>query len=323
MKQEIKDKVFKLVQEYLKNCSTIIWGSGATIPFGMPSMEDLKKDLELKGNDNLEITLSKIDNQEKLDTYCKKIFKIINEVDCKLKKKILAEKGSIFEDLEKVIEYFHSTNSNKLDIITTNYDCVLEYFCAYYSYPFTDGFTGRELSEFNEHNFRDKKNNCKSKKYNFKDKKHINLLKVHGSLRWFDNRYSYYNSSMQAIYPTPDKYSKAHEDPFRTLIQKSDNIIKNSKSFLVIGFGFNDAHLTPKLEQKVQEGSNLVIITKKATEKTLSIIKKANNVVLIEEDKGNQSKFTYTEDKGQKSASLEEVFWNIKGLNLILGQNKL
>ena len=45
--QQQKDKVCKVVQKFLKDPPVIIWGSGATIPYGLPSMDDLKKSLQI------------------------------------------------------------------------------------------------------------------------------------------------------------------------------------------------------------------------------------------------------------------------------------
>ena len=36
------DALFKHIQDYLVNPPLVIWGSGATIGFGLPSMSDLK-----------------------------------------------------------------------------------------------------------------------------------------------------------------------------------------------------------------------------------------------------------------------------------------
>ena len=36
-----KDKIFRLIQKFLKNHPVIIWGSGATIPYGLPGMSEL------------------------------------------------------------------------------------------------------------------------------------------------------------------------------------------------------------------------------------------------------------------------------------------
>lgn len=60
-----KDELFTLIQEYLKNTPVVIWGSGATVAFGMPSMTELnnmlksKLDYFNKDNRNLEEELGK------------------------------------------------------------------------------------------------------------------------------------------------------------------------------------------------------------------------------------------------------------------------
>ena len=37
---EIREKIYQIVQNFLKNPPLIVWGSGATISFGLPSMND-------------------------------------------------------------------------------------------------------------------------------------------------------------------------------------------------------------------------------------------------------------------------------------------
>ena len=40
-----KDDIFAYIQNYLKEPPLIIWGSGATIGFGLPGMSDLKDEI--------------------------------------------------------------------------------------------------------------------------------------------------------------------------------------------------------------------------------------------------------------------------------------
>ena len=60
-----KSSAFCTIQEMLEKPPVIIWGSGATIPFGLPSMQDLNKMLSEKvkdfdgSNNNLEEELGK------------------------------------------------------------------------------------------------------------------------------------------------------------------------------------------------------------------------------------------------------------------------
>ena len=43
MDTDKKDAIFLIIQKMLEKPPVIIWGSGATIPFGLPSMQDLNK----------------------------------------------------------------------------------------------------------------------------------------------------------------------------------------------------------------------------------------------------------------------------------------
>ena len=69
---DTKEEVLKLIQNFLKKPPVIIWISGATIPYGLPSMENLKKCLtsetgKLDTEANLELLPSrvKIDEPQK------------------------------------------------------------------------------------------------------------------------------------------------------------------------------------------------------------------------------------------------------------------
>ena len=239
MNDEIKNKLFEMTQNYLNPCPLIVWGSGATIPFGMPSMGELKQEIEITKEGNLEKILSNIKNKKTKSNYERKIFQIINERDSNLREKFIKNHQEI-KSLFNFINYFYNSHPQRVDIITTNYDCVLEYMFSYYGIPYSDGFSGREFSEFNEKMF--------------KDKNQVNLYKVHGSLRWHKARYSHHNSMMDGIFPTREKYEKAHLDPYRTIITKSDEAIKRAKCFLFIGFGFNDQHITSEIEKLLDKG---------------------------------------------------------------------
>ncbi len=309
-----KGEVFKIVQKCLKDPPLIIWGSGATIPYGLPSMENLKQCLKSEignpeENTNLEIELGKIESQNKID----KIKKIIRSevlqknLEC-LKKSI--QTPNYFEAIEKMIRKFYTAHPQKLDIVTTNYDCILEYALSKTDYNFTDGFTGRPLSKF--------------KSEVFGTKEIINLIKVHGSLNWFsDNNdnifylpgeYKFDNLKYTMIPPARErKYQEALlKEPYRTLIRKTDNIIEHANSFLVVGFGFNDEHLTPKIDGKIKTGTPIVIITKQATDSCKNKLSNAEKYCLFESNE-NGTKITLKENKDntEKSIELKGNYWEL------------
>ena len=263
--QQKKDKAFKIIQKFLEDPPVIIWGSGATIPYGLPSMNDLKQALQsqdivsLEKSDNLETELGKIQDIEKINKI--KTF-IRSEV---FKKDIECLKQSIkdinhFSAVNKLIEVFYEAHPQKMDIITSNYDRVLEYAISRLGYNYTDGFTGKQLSKFD--------------KDNFKTKNIINLMKVPGSLNWFsfNNGYPFFltgeyedkinDLKSLMILPSNLKYQDTLQEPYRTIITKSDVITEQAKSFLVVGFGFNDEHITPKLDDQIKKGIPIVVYHK-------------------------------------------------------------
>ena len=99
----------------------------------------------------------------------------------------------------------------------------------------------------------------------------------------------------------------------------ADNVIENAKSLFIIGFGFNDEHLTPKIDSKIRAGTPFVVITKKAT---LSLRKKikieAQKYCLLEEGNGGGIKtnieFKASAKEGDKIITLDENFWSLKGV---------
>lgn len=302
-----KNGIFKMVQEHLKSCPLIIWGSGATIPFGMPSMSDLKSELKITEKGNLEEILSRINDENKQSKYEQDIFNIINQKDTNFRNSLWANSQQT-NHVKQLIHHFYDTHPQVINIITTNYDCVLEYLFSYHKFPYSDGFSGKEFAQFEESNF--------------KTKEHINLYKVHGSLRWSRERYSYYNDNMDGIFPSNQKYQKVSQEPYRTIITEADQAITNAKCFLCIGFGFNDDHITPKIETAIVNSKPIVVIAKKPTESAIAKLKKASNYILVEESEQDKTKFTYKKhDQKEKEEILEGNYWELEKFNQVLGVN--
>ncbi|MBC6416067.1 MAG: SIR2 family protein [Bdellovibrionales bacterium] len=311
-----EDNFLKDIQKFLKKTPVvIIWGSGATIPYGLPSMSDLKQCLkselgELKEETNLETELGKIHEQSKIDKLKELIRKEILKKDLKCLNKSI-EDDNYLKEIEIMIKIFYKAHPQKIDIITTNYDQVLEYALSKLNYNFTDGFKGRALTKFNPKLFG--------------KKEIINLIKVHGSLNWFfdknkevfclppENKIN--NLKCAMVLPAEkNKYHETFQEPYRTLINQSDRVIEKAKSFLVIGFGFNDEHLTPKIDNKIKKDTPIVIITKKATDSCKEKLKNANKYCLLEENKENRTKVTIKTKKNteEKVFHLQKQYWQIK-----------
>ena len=311
-KEEIKENIFKIVQGFLKNPPLIVWGSGATISFGLPSMEDLNNALKERidgfdaSNDNLEVELGKEQYQNQMSEIKQVIWNKINEADISVLEKITKDKSTSFNGIKLLIEKFVEAHPQVLNIVTTNYDRVLEYIMSFQSVSFTDGFDGKALSIFNENLFQ--------------RKNIVNLIKVHGSLHWFlvngEIRYLHSNSDNyhpQIIAPGKSKYQEAYSSPYRELIQKADNVIKESSSFLVIGFGFNDEHLTPRIRTQLKKGIPLVLMTKKISDSTFEELKDAEKYLLFEELDNGKTKVIYkvSDSESRQEEELDGDFWQL------------
>ncbi len=197
-----------------------------------------------------------------------------------------------------MIEKFIEAHPKVVNVVTTNYDRVLEHIISYHNFPYTDGFNGKVLSIFDE--------------TEFKDKEIINLIKVHGSLNWFDvdGEIRFLSSiskdeAPKIIAPGKNKYQEAYSSPYRELIQKADDLIKIASSFLVVGFGFNDEHLTPKIKAKVKKGTPIVLITKKVSDSSYKELKNAEKYIFLEESENGKTKVTYKENSTTDKIEIE------------------
>ena len=310
------DSTFKVIQSFLKNPPVIIWGSGATIDFGLPSMEQLMTKIksispEIEERGNLEGELSKITGHEKLDKISEVVKNEVSKQDIACLKRAV-QNQTYLAPVKKMIRKFYDPHPKKINIITTNYDRILEYAIAQMDINYCDGFSGNIMSRFNQ-NF-------------FAKSEMINLVKVHGSLNWsrFNDRifflpveYDLADVDDTIVLPTQDKYKRTHQDPYRSLLIKSDEYIESAQSFFVVGFGFNDNHITPKIDAKIRDGVPITVITKVSTESCRKKLDQSTCFCILEEDSAN-TKVTYRCSGQSNTVSLQDDFWRLKKFMEIL-----
>lgn len=304
------DEIFSTIQTYLKEPPLVIWGSGATIGFGLPSMSKLKEEI---GNSipsfdktctDLEVELGKDKYEAELPEIRKVIRDVVFREEIKAKEQLLRCADG-FEGIRRLTSFCYDPHPKLMNVVSTNYDRILEYVWGYYGFHFTDGFDQHELSEFDENNF--------------KEKEIINLLKVHGSLNWFDVDHEVRKLSTDFGYdpvmipPGKNKYRTTHNSPYRELMQKSDDAIKKAPSFLVVGFGFNDEHITPLVSKKTKSGTPIVVATMRVTATTEQQLEKAKKVIYIEADTDiTKSHIRIIENGSTISDSVEDgQYWSL------------
>ncbi len=305
-----KDSIYKNFQEICRQVPIVILGSGASCAAGIPGMKALAERLlvklknkvsdewakisdELREQVDLETALNKTPPEEKL---IKEIIRIVgdyvSEKDREVKDRHFNRKITI--PVGRLINYYRS---EILTIITPNYDCLVEYCCDGLKIHCNTGFVGyfRKTLDFEkaerEVEYVDKSVIVRGRRRRIeKTTPHVKLFKVHGSIDWYDfndktiSDISLIESGKYAdkrliIIPGDRKYSKAFHEPYRELIQKADNSLRFGRSFLMIGYGFNDEHIQEILVKRLKEDEKPgIIITKVLTKKAKELLSACPNL---------------------------------------------
>ena len=313
----MNDDLLKLIQKWTNDVPLIILGSGATVPYGLPTMgnlgEHLKKNLtfcteedikqfdELKKNmdngNDLENTLHNIQLRTNvLKKVIKETWLFLNKHDIQAFENLLERK--IEFPLAELITFLLTTAQKKVSIVTTNYDRLVEYAASISNAFVCNGFSQNYIGHFSKNIHQ---NELIKKINGFRGQ--VNIWKVHGSLDWFKSQNENYtqipyrstipeNYTPLIVTPGLSKYYETQLEPFRTIFTEADNEIEKAKSFLCIGYGFNDIHVQPKLITQIKSDKPIIVITKELTHKTkLSIIDEGcKNYILIEEANGKDTR---------------------------------
>ncbi len=333
----LKDKFAKLIQKYLEKQPVIILGTGATIPYGIPSMPELASHLKVSITDGATewgsflSALEKTGDLEKAlqDTQLtpaltEKIiistWEFVNQKDLAYYKNLVDEKEKNFHLKDLFLKLLQS-HPKHVKVITINYDRVAEYAADLAEANIHTGFSGRYLLSFTQNYLQSHPNQNR-----------VDIWKVHGSLDWFNRENGLSFSSPLAkeipentvplvVTPGIVKYQQTHLEPYRTVMHEADKALMQASCFLCIGYGFNDEHVQPKLVQQVQQkGRPIVTIVKKLTEtgKKLLLKNPAKSIVL-EEAESNKTSLHYFEDNEYKTETMDGNFWQLgEFLNLWL-----
>ncbi len=310
------DSLLKLIQRWTNIVPLIILGSGASVPFRLPSMwtlgEHLKNNLSFTDHDDIKqfeefkATLDKLKDLETtllqiqlrpnvLEKVIFETWTLVNKHDIDAFENIL--QGTMEFPLADLMTHLLSAAQSKVSIVTTNYDRLAEYAASFSNAFICTGFSQNFVGHFSKGiHMQDL---TKLKGY----KGQVNIWKVHGSLDWFKSReetdrHLPYRASIPnnhkplIVTPGLSKYYETQLEPFRTIFTEADNEIEKAQSFLCIGYGFNDIHVQPKLIAQIKSGKPIIVITKELTPKTKQSIidAKCKQYILLEEANGKDTR---------------------------------
>lgn len=172
-----------------------------------------------------------------------------------------------------LINFFNRrvADGNKLSIVTTNYDTVLEEAAAYGDYTVFDGFTFGDVPTFDakmfDWNLVKDVPNLETKELIY-DKHAINLLKIHGSLTWNKEKDGEVrrvpketNKSPLLIFPSNNKYEQTYLAPYSDLFYKFRELLDRPRTLLVtVGFSFGDTHIFEMVNDAIRHNDGLSML---------------------------------------------------------------
>ncbi len=275
------ETVIQLAQKCLQESPVIVLGSGHSAAYGISGMGGLKSHLlanvkpgpttqEQEAWNGLKVALQTDD----LETALQKVAipaSLLADVIHQTRGLILSEDLAVFERiatgettpaLVRLYRHLFNSTNHSLSVVTTNYDRIAEYAADLAHFCHYTGFTGHHLGFF------DSVDDARRRLINGRL---VEVWKVHGSLDWFADSRGVVIALPGRIEPpkgltpllvTPGstKYEATHQEPFRSIMHHADAALVSGRSYLCVGYGFNDIHIQPKLVERVRHQSTPLVI---------------------------------------------------------------
>lgn len=244
-------------------------------------------------------------NDDIINNIRKQTWELISKYDLELFNSVLFANKDL--PLSRLIKKYFQAHPSKVDIITTNYDRVIEYACDKVRIPVNTGFLG-----------------CYSKYYSdkFSNKNAVNLVKVHGSLDLFkDFKGVTISLPLQQHIPdglTPEivtpgisKYEAVLTGIEHPLLNQCDSMIKNASSYLCIGYGFNDAQIQALMINEIQSGKPIVLLTKDVSDATAQLL--TNNATNYAYICNGEKEGTTDICINKETCTINGTYWTVEG----------
>lgn len=321
---------FTAVQSIIADTPLFLIGSGCSAALGLPGMAELGDHLissldskyrgvpcwdqfhhNLVSGDDLETALTgitltdDISNDIQCETWC-----LLSPRDLAVFDRVLFDHQVL--PLGAMLKKFYQAHPKRINVITTNYDRIIEYSCDSAKLPVTTGFDGCYLKQYSN---------------SFKNKDSVNLIKIHGSLDTFRDPYGVTVTVPmlhelcpglipEIIMPGLHKYEAVLRGTHRPLLIEAEHMINDARSFLCIGYGFNDTQIQEGILTKARAGTPLIVLTKKVSESAARLL--ANNAVNYVSIQEGEVSGTTEVCINRDMHVFDGTFWSIDGFMSII-----
>ena len=297
------------------NMPKLIVGTGLSIIYGIPGMKELAEHLETEINkssimrlkeiwekyahdikmNGLEAGLANLTQAEStlVDEIKHITAKYILESEEKLHKTIL-EKNTGFCKLLTYLSGTVSVGKKVIDIMTPNYDRIIEIVCDKLGMGVITGFYGSLYGKFNKNILKQP-----TEVYNCKNRAWVRLFKPHGSINWINEDGNEYLTNdyeilkdkaeyIEIVTPGSLKYKDGlTNNTFRCMREEFNELLnpEDNYSLLIYGYGFNDDHFDTALFDSFQK--NVLILSRDVRQEIINKALERKNITIFyhEDDK--------------------------------------
>ena len=325
--------VIQKIQASIQENPVIVLGSGASAPH-IPGMGALAKHLEtnlspeaahvdtwksikdkLLAGIGLEEAFNSVQIPESLGNLIVKLsWNYLTLSDREYFNKTLVGNGEY--PLTKLLRALHQTSNSYSTVITSNYDRLVEYAADQAGFEFQTGFVARHCGSLYPESLKT------APATPVGPPKILRILKPHGSLDWFiDNNSNpvFLSSPPPSGHFTPlivapgiDKFRRTHEDPLRSILNIADEALQNAGSIACFGYGFNDPHLHPVINRRLNSSIHHVLIVAKELSANARKLLGHKSVIAIEQLNGGSR--VHLGDKGSAEMP-DHILWNLDGFS--------
>lgn len=291
------------------NMPKLIVGTGLSVIYGVPGMKELakhlnkeinkSKDADLKkmwsiryadiSKNGLEAGLANLTAEESalVDAIKSITAKYILKSEEKLHPKML-ESDTGFSKLLEYLSGTVSANKKIIDIMTPNYDRIIEIVCDRLGIGVITGFVGSVHCTFDKSLLKQPE-----VRYNCKRRTWVRLFKPHGSINWINeggndyltNDYRILNEKSEFIdivTPGSSKYRESLTNKTFNYMREEFNELLSSEenySLLIYGYGFNDKHFDISLIDSFEK--NVLILAREVKQEIINEAIKRRNITVF------------------------------------------
>lgn len=192
--------------------------------------------------------------------------------------------------IRQLLSYIIKSNG-VANVVTTNYDRLVELACALGDIAVDTGFSGSSLGQYDETASKEQLvlvRRSGRRQPTITWKSHVRLAKPHGSLDWYDYMGQPVRSEIELesrrlmITPGLSKYRTGYERPFDSQKHRATKAIDDASSLLFIGYGFNDDHLQTHLNPQFGKDVRTTILTQALTESALAFVEQFPAILALD-----------------------------------------